>query len=109
MKYGFSKSQLEKACNGTGITYMHFPELGIDSEQRKELNSQSDYDLLFAKYCKENIPSTVKSQKLILELIRKYKRVAITCFESNIKQCHRTHLAEAITKLEGWQYELMHL
>ncbi|MBT8274964.1 MAG: DUF488 domain-containing protein, partial [Bacteroidia bacterium] len=42
MKYGFSKSQLKNACEGVGITYMHLPQLGIESQERKELNSLSD-------------------------------------------------------------------
>lgn len=29
MKYGFSKSQLQNACEGVGISYNHFPDLGI--------------------------------------------------------------------------------
>ena len=45
-KYGFSKSQLEKACKGVGIQYIHIPQLGIDSEQRQDLKSQKDYDNL---------------------------------------------------------------
>lgn len=30
MKFGFSKHQLIKACNGVGIEYKHIPEVGID-------------------------------------------------------------------------------
>src|SRR5690606_17292644 len=33
MKYGFSKSQLQNACEGVGITYTHMPELGIESAE----------------------------------------------------------------------------
>src|ERR1039458_2530298 len=42
MKYGFSKSQLKKYCESLGIQYVHFPDLGIQSEQRQELNTQKD-------------------------------------------------------------------
>lgn len=52
MKYGFSKNQLQKACEGVGIIYQHFPEVGIQAEQRQELNTQVDYDTLFVKYKK---------------------------------------------------------
>ncbi|MBP7170714.1 MAG: DUF488 domain-containing protein, partial [Bacteroidales bacterium] len=34
MKFGFSKSQLQKACQGVGIEYVHIPELGIESDKR---------------------------------------------------------------------------
>ncbi|MCS2389053.1 DUF488 domain-containing protein [Bacteroides thetaiotaomicron] len=53
-KYGFSKGQLEKACTGVGIKYIHIPQLGIESEQRQDLKSQKDYEILFESY--ENLP-----------------------------------------------------
>ena len=49
-KYGFSKTQLTKACEGVGIEYIHIPELGIESDKRKDLKSQEDYDTLFEDY-----------------------------------------------------------
>lgn len=109
MKYGFSKSQLKKYCGSLGIEYIHFPEVGIQSEQRQELNSQNDYDKLFAEYCKKNLTTTGKTQSEILNLLKKHKRIALTCFEANICQCHRKHLAEAITNLPGFSYELKHI
>jgi len=109
MKYGFTKSQLLNACNSVGIQYFHFPEVGIVSEQRQELNCQSDYDKLFLKYQNNTLPLTISTQKKILELLKENERVALTCFEANICQCHRKHLAEAIIKLPEWNYELIHL
>lgn len=109
MKYGFSKSQLKMACEGVGIQFLHIPELGIISDKRKELNTQSDYDLLFEDYIKTVIPKTLSEQELILNIIQKHDRVAITCFEKDICQCHRKHLAEAICELPGFKYQLIHL
>jgi uncharacterized protein (DUF488 family) len=109
MKYGFTKSQLLKACNSVGIEYFHFPEVGIVSEQRQLLETQADYDILFKKYNKETIPKTVSSQENILNLLIEKERIALTCFEANICQCHRKHLAEAIVRLPKWKYELIHL
>ncbi|MCF1714422.1 DUF488 domain-containing protein [Flavihumibacter sp. RY-1] len=96
MKYGFSKSQLLNACTSVGIEYLHLPEVGIISEQRQELTCQADYDKLFAKYRKETLPYTVSTQEKILHLLKEKKRIVLTCFEANICQCHRKHLAEAI-------------
>jgi uncharacterized protein (DUF488 family) len=109
MKYGFSKNQLQNACKSVSMDYIHIPEVGIVSEQRQALNSQKDYDLLFNRYRSEKLPQTQKEQKHILSLLKSKKRIALTCFEANICQCHRKHLAEAITLLEGYEYELMHL
>jgi hypothetical protein len=109
MKYGFSKSQLKKYCASLDIEYVHIPEVGIQSEQRQELNTQSDYDKLFAVYRKKNLSTTTTSQNEILKLLKQYKRIALTCFEANICQCHRKHLAEAIEALPDFDYEVKHI
>ncbi len=109
MKYGFSKSQLKSACEGLGISYFHIPEVGINSDKRQELHCQSDYDLLFEEYNKTIIPETLSQQKQIIQLIKEYKRVAITCFEANICQCHRLHLANAIMKHPDTDFDLFHI
>lgn len=109
MKYGFSKNQLKKYCFSLGIEYVHIPEVGIQSHQRQELNTQSDYDKLFAVYRKNNLSKTITSQYEILKLLKQYKRIALTCFEANICQCHRKHLAEAIETLPDFNYEVKHI
>lgn len=109
MKYGFSKSQLKKYCASLGIDYVHIPEVGIQSDQRQELNTQSDYNKLFAVYRKNNLTQTRAHQTEILKLLKQHKRIALTCFEANICQCHRKHLAEAIETLPGFDYEVKHI
>ncbi len=108
-KYGFSKSLLQKYCENLKIEYLHFSELGIQSEFRQVLNDQNDYDLLFNSYKKLTLPKTKSTQEKILSLLIKKQRIALTCFEANICQCHRKHLAEAITQLPGWHFELKHI
>jgi len=109
MKYGFSKSQLQRYCNNLGIEYVHFPEVGIQSEQRQQLNTQLDYDNLFSIYCENNLKKTTSSQVKILELLEKHSRIALTCFEADICQCHRKHLAESIENLPNFNYKVRHI
>lgn len=109
MKYGFSKSLLQRYCNSLGIEYVHFPEVGIQSLQRRELNTQDDYDKLFAAYRDSNLTKTTSSQEKILDLLKEKKRIALTCFEANICQCHRKHLADAIKNLPSFCYEVKHI
>jgi uncharacterized protein (DUF488 family) len=109
MKYGFSKNPLKRFCENLGIQYVHFPEVGIQSEQRQELNTQADYDRLFADYRISNLTKTQATQNVILGLLKKHQRIALTCFEANICQCHRKHLSEAITHLPDFKYELKHI
>ena len=109
MKFGFSKAQLKNFCGNLNIEYLHIPQVGIQSEQRQELNSQTDYNSLFDIYKKTNLKQTKSYQEQILKLLKQKKRIALTCFEANICQCHRKHLAEAITKLPEWNFELKHI
>jgi uncharacterized protein (DUF488 family) len=109
MKFGFSKNQLKNYCEKLFIEYIHIPELGIRPEFRQELNTQSDYDKLFDNYRKSNLSKTISYQQDILNLLKSRNRVALTCFEANICQCHRKHLSDAITQLPGWNYELNHI
>ncbi|WP_299220926.1 DUF488 domain-containing protein [uncultured Aquimarina sp.] len=109
MKYGFSKKQLENACNGVGIEYLHFPDVGIESDKRRKLNGQSDYDTLFEEYKKNKLATTKNTQLEILKLLEQKERIALTCFEANICQCHRKHLSESIANLETFKYKLEHI
>ncbi len=108
-KYGFSKSQLEKACTGTGIKYIHIPQLGIESNLRQSLNTQSDYDRLFDLYEATTLLYNWKYLLDIKHLIDSYRRIALTCFEANPKQCHRTRIANHLMDLPDKYYNLKHL
>ncbi len=109
MKYGFSKSQLQKACEGVNIKYLHIPEFGIDSDKRQELYTQIDYDNLFKSYHVDVLQQTLSIQEKLLVLLKDKKRIALTCFEANINQCHRKHLAESLSRLPGFKYQLKHI
>lgn len=108
-KYGFSKNQLEKACKGVGIKYIHIPQLGINSDQRQDLKSQKDYDILFDLYEKTTIKENQQSLLYIRNLIDKEKRIALTCFEADPKQCHRSRVAKHLMLFPNIDYDLKHL
>ncbi|MDQ2179309.1 DUF488 family protein [Marinifilum sp. D714] len=99
MKYGFSKTLLSRYCESLDIIYVHIPDVGIDSNKRQELNTQKDYDELFEDYNLNNLTRNINSRKEILQILTKNKRIALTCFEANIHQCHRLHLAESLREL----------
>lgn len=109
-KYGFSKLTLSKACEGVGIRYEHVPELGIDSDKRRNLETQKDYDALFAMYERKYLPG----QSAALDRIRRWlvddkQRVALTCFEELPQQCHRHCVAEAIESGSGRELKPVHI
>jgi uncharacterized protein (DUF488 family) len=100
-KYGFSKSTLQKSCEGVGIRYEHLPELGIASEDRRGLTSREDYDALFDAYTRETLPNQATALMKIWNWIEQCDRVALTCYERMPEQCHRTCVARELEKRFG--------
>lgn len=95
-KYGFSKNTLARGCEGVGIRYEHLPELGIASEQRQSLDTQADYDALFADYERTWLPKQGAALKKIRSWIDAGERVTLSCYEHQPNQCHRHCVAEAL-------------
>jgi len=108
-KYGFAKSTLANACAGVGIWYEHLPELGISSDQRQELKSQSDYDRLFEEYERVYLPTQTQALKTIQTWIEHGQRVALTCYELHPHQCHRHCVSEAMEALFQNRFGAQHL
>ncbi len=109
MKFGFSKTLLKRYTESLGIGYVHIPELGIVSEKRKSLDTQADYDALFADYRNTTLKESHVDQKHILSLLYAHKRIALTCFEAQPCQCHRSHLANAIKEFPEFTHPVIHL
>lgn len=97
-KYGFSKTTLSQSCERVGIRYEHLPQLGIASEERRDLQTQADYDALFAEYERKSLPNQTESVAQIERWIQDGDSVALTCFELQPQQCHRHCVAEAIER-----------
>lgn len=109
MKFGFSKNQLKKICEGLGIIYIHLPALGIESNMRKNLVTKKDYEVLFDKYRFTTLNSNTADQIIILELVKKHRRVALTCFEGDVKYCHRFHLSNSIIRKHKSSLKVFHI
>lgn len=93
MNFSFTKNKLRSYLEKVGIDYLHVPELGISGEHRKELNTDSDYEKLFAFYEKTILPKQTEKVKMLQELGKK-KRIALMCFEQDKKNCHRGVLSK---------------
>lgn len=109
MKYGFSKGILQKACEGVGIKYIHVPALGIESRNRKSLNTQADYDCLFEEYEQTSLRHNWEALLYVRSIIDEEKRVCLTCFEKDPKQCHRTRVAKALMNLPNVTYKFQEI
>lgn len=92
MKKGFSKNQLSHYLEKVGIGYAHFPELGVESEKRKDLNTEADYKELFKEY-RKTLPG--KKEKVEeLKSLAKNSKVSLMCFEADKNFCHRGVLSD---------------
>src|SRR5262249_40798848 len=89
------------ACETKGIAYVHVPELGIATERRRGLETQSDYDALFAEYERDDLPRQAATIERIAAAVRSGQRVALTCFEARPEQCHRHCVAAAVERALG--------
>lgn len=102
-KYGFSKTPLERACVGVVIQYIHISALGIESNKRQNLQSLKDYDVLFDEYEKYILSNRTDELSFIDNLL-KNSRVALTCFEKPLKQCHRSRVANKLLEISDDNY-----
>jgi len=96
-QYGFHKQTLAKSANNVGIDYEHVADLGIPSALRANLESPDDYISLFARYRNEILPLHTDSINKVCNMIRE-KPSALVCQEADPKQCHRTVLAQVVSK-----------
>ncbi len=94
MNFIYIKDTLRKKLKDAGIDYLHIPELGIESEERKNLKTRADYDELFAKY-RQILPLKEVYINRIIEL-GTMKRIALLCFEADCNFCHRGEVAKVI-------------
>ena len=108
-KYGFSKNILSRKLKKIDIDYIHMPDLGISSEKRQSLNSQADYERIFHDYEVCTLTENKVALENLYNFFRKYKRVAITCFEANTNMCHRNLVSKAISQRSDWKYKISHI
>jgi len=87
-KFGFSKNIMSNLLQKIGIEYQHIPALGIVSAARKDLTTKADYSQLFMDY-QSSLPQQKEALKQLTDLLKNYRRIAITCFEKEHQMCHR--------------------
>jgi uncharacterized protein (DUF488 family) len=76
LKPGYSKNQLEKSLGAIGVSYLHLPELGIESRRRKNLTKDGQASL-FQAY-EQELDSKESVLTRIKELAQKEK-IALMC------------------------------
>lgn len=92
MNFCFTKKSLNKFLNDADIQYIHFSELGVESEDRQKLETPADYQKLFKNY-RASLPSR-EAKINELKTWGEKERVAFMCFENDHHYCHRGQIAE---------------
>lgn len=103
-KFGFSQSKLKHIVETTGIQYIHIPELGIESEKRKSLETTSDYDDLFADY-RKTLPERKSALQAVYNILVSNNRIALMCYEKDPMFCHRKQVENYLVDQYGVKSE----
>ena len=108
-KYGFSKTTLSKTLENLEIEYISIPELGVVSEKRRSLETKNDYKKLFDEYENTVLKEASHAFEKLTKILKKHKRIAITCFEKDHTMCHRHRIAQALDQTHGWNCKIEHI
>jgi len=109
MKYGFSKKSFSDYIEKAGMKYIHIPELGIPSAMRKGLGETITHKKLFDKYETNLLPKQKDAKSYLTNMIAKYPRIALVCFEADHRFCHRHTLVEHLKKERTLSRSVIHL
>jgi uncharacterized protein (DUF488 family) len=82
------------------IDYVHFPQLGIESDQRQDLDAPGARQELFDRYDKTTLRSESATIDEVSRLMAKQPSVLV-CMESHHRECHRSRLAAAVSAVSG--------
>lgn len=96
-KFGFGQRSLSTLLPKFGIEYLHIPELGIDSQNRKDLKTRDDYEALFSDY-RKSLPERHVGLTRILQQFKSHHRIALTCFERESQDCHRHCISDFLAR-----------
>lgn len=98
-KYGFARSSMSGIAKKLKIDYTHLPTLGIPSNERATLGSRASYQRLLDRY-ERRLPKHASEIDMLGEQMQATPSVLV-CMESDVECCHRSRLAQAVSKVSG--------
>jgi uncharacterized protein (DUF488 family) len=99
-RYGFHKSTLSRLCRNIDIEYIHFPQLGIKSGERQNLDRPGARQSLFAEYARTTLEREDDTIDAVARLVKDAPSVLV-CKEACPAECHRSYLVEPIAIRTG--------
>lgn len=96
-KLEFCKKNLSQSLQENGIKYVHYKELGTPEYLMKVMKSEGTYSMDEYALHLDSKPEVLN--RVINEV--EEESIAIMCFEKNYLECHRSVVADRISKLVG--------
>lgn len=107
-KKGFSKNKLAEALSHYGISYNHYPELGVPSAWRKLAREHKiTREKMFKRYEDQVLPKAETSLEKLYKSA-KDEKVALLCFEADHSDCHRHFVSDKLED-EHRKTQIVHL
>lgn len=107
-KRGFSRRSLQEFLEANGVEYVHAPSFGVPRELRDKLR---DEEMDLQQYLRAFGKHVQRESDALRELYERAtkQRCCLLCMEQNHTECHRSVVADAITKLNGRKVTVVHL
>lgn len=106
-KKGFSKTVLRQRLAENDIDYVHIKALGSPSHLRKKVYQDKDFNYFFEKY--EEYLQTCRKELEELHKTINEKLSCLLCFEKEPTNCHRSAVADSISRINGTPLEIKHI
>jgi uncharacterized protein (DUF488 family) len=98
--YGFAQRSLKSIAEKLEIEYLHTPELGIVSSERKSVSSEKSLAKLLDSYERDTLSRQTAQIKKMADNVREMPSVLL-CYEIDPTSCHRSRLAVAVSAEAG--------
>lgn len=100
-KPGFSKRQLAASLDEAGIGYLHLQKLGTPAEGRAaaRLGDMKTLWKIYDRHLKTH--DAIEAMDELVGLVEADRRVCLLCFERDPGHCHRSRIAQIVSKRTG--------
>lgn len=99
-KPGFSKKKLQEAVEAVGMRYLHVQQLG-DPKTGRDAARSGNHDLFLRIFnAHMALPETLEAVENLADQTSGL-RICLTCFERDHRCCHRSIVAEHLSRLTG--------
>lgn len=106
-KKGFSKNILQQRLAERNIDYVHIKSLGSPTYLRKKVYRDKDYESFFEEY-EKHLENCYSSLEELYKVINE-KLSCLLCFEREYTNCHRSIVANRVSRINGTTLEVKHI